>query len=131
MSALTLSHSSTRKLGSGAYYRQRLPEKRDNGEQETKSVLALGGADEYLGSQVIVSAKAHPSDPDVPEALYLTLRMIRDGCSRNWEWQDPNKPQSDPTAAAAYEIGAIMRRLHNKSLDEEGRSRRGDRQEGG
>lgn len=85
---------------------------RQAGEQQAKSLLALGGADEYLGSQVIAYSKAHPSDPDVPEALYLTLRMIRYGCSRNWEWQDPNKPQVDPVAAIAYEIGAIMRRRY-------------------
>ena len=89
------------------------PRERDSGKQETKSLLAMGGADEYLGSQVIAYAKAHPSDPDVPEALYLTLRMIRYGCSHAaLEWQDPNKPQVDPVAAIAYEIGAIMRRRY-------------------
>ena len=88
------------------------PRERDSGKQETKSLLAMGGADEYLGSQVIAYAKAHPADPDVPEALYLTLRMIRYGCSRNWEWQDPSKPQVDPVAAIAYKIGAIMRRSY-------------------
>ena len=86
---------------------------RETAEQETKSLLSLGGADEYLGSQVIAYAKANPSDPDVPEALYLTLRMIRYGCSHAaLEWQDPNKPQVDPMAAIAYEIGVIMRRRY-------------------
>ena len=89
------------------------PRERENGRQETKSLLAMGGADEYLGSQVIAYAKAHPADPDVPEALYLTLRMIRYGCSRAaFEWQDPNKRQVDPVAAIAYEIGAIMRQRY-------------------
>ena len=57
------------------------PRDRESGKEESKSLLAMGGADEYLGSQVIAYTKAHPSDPDVPEALYLTLRMIRYGCS--------------------------------------------------
>ena len=92
------------------------PRERENGEQEAKSLLALGGADEYLGSQVIAYAKANPSDPDLPEALYLTLRMTRYGCSHAaLEWQDPNKPQVDPAAAIAYEIGAIMRRRYPTS----------------
>jgi hypothetical protein len=69
----------------------------------------MGGADEDLGSQAIAYSKTRPSDPDLPEALCHLLRMIRYGCSRNWEWQDPNKPQVDPTSAIAYEIGAIMR----------------------
>ncbi len=88
------------------------PRERESGEQETKSLLTLGSADEYLGSQVVAYAQAHPSDPDVPEALYLALRMIRYGCNRTWEWQDPNKPQVDPTASIAYEIGEIMRRRY-------------------
>ena len=89
------------------------PRERDSGEREAKSLLAMGGANEYLGSQVIAYARTHPSDPDVPEALYLTLRMIRYGCSHAaLEWQDPNKGQVDPVAAIAYEIGAIMRRRY-------------------
>lgn len=73
----------------------------------------MGGADEYLGSRVMVFAKANPSNLDVPEALYLMLRMIRCGCSHAaLEWQDPNKPQIDPVAAIAYEIGAIMSRSY-------------------
>lgn len=88
------------------------PEERKTGEQEVRSLLALGSADEYLGSQVIAYAKAHSSDPHVPEALYLTLRMIRYGCSRGGESQEPNKPHVDQTSAIAYDIGAIMRRRY-------------------
>lgn len=89
------------------------PHERESGKQEAQALLAMGGADEYLGFQVIAYAKAHPSNSDVPEALYLTLRMIRYGCSHAaLEWQDPNKPHVDPVAAIAYEIGAIMRQRY-------------------
>lgn len=88
------------------------PAERKKGEQQTRALLALGGADEYLGSQVIAYAKAHPSDPDVPEALFLTLRMIRYGCNRGWQWQDPSKRHVDRVAQIAYEVGAIMRRRY-------------------
>jgi len=91
------------------------PSERTTGEQQTRSLLAMGGADEYLGSRVIAYAKAHPSDPDVPEALFLTLRMIRYGCNRAWEWQDPSKPHVDRTAQIAYKVGAIMRRRYAKN----------------
>jgi hypothetical protein len=88
------------------------PAEQKTGEQEARALLALGGADEYLGSQVIAYAKAHPSDPDVPEALFLTLRMIRYGCNRGWQWQDSNRPHVDRVAQIAYEVGAIMRRKY-------------------
>lgn len=91
------------------------PAERKTGEQQTRSLLAMGGADEYLGSRVIAHARAYPSDPDVPEALFLTLRMIRYGCNRGWQWQAPGKPQVDRTAQIAYEVGAIMRRRYAKN----------------
>jgi hypothetical protein len=53
---------------------------RATGESEAKRLLAFGGADEYLGSQVVDYANSHPSDPDVPIALYLAPRAIRYGC---------------------------------------------------
>lgn len=89
------------------------PQELKSAENETKSLLALSSASEYLGAQVVSYANAHPSDPDVPEALYLTLRMIRYGCNRPSEWRDPNKPaQADPVASIANEVGAIMRRRY-------------------
>lgn len=86
------------------------PQELDRGTQESKTLLAMGGSDLYLGAQVLAWAKAHPSDPHVPEALYLTLRMIRYGCNRNWE--DSGKPQADSPASIAFQIAAIMRRQY-------------------
>jgi len=36
----------------------------------------------WIGGEIVEYAKASVSDPDVPEALYLVLRMIRYGCDR-------------------------------------------------
>ncbi len=90
----------------------------DTGKKETTALLSLGSADEYLGSQVLDYAKAHPADPDIPEALYLTLRAIRYGCYHGWGtytgsniYSDPdaNKQHANSVASIAQEVGAIMR----------------------
>ncbi len=44
----------------------------------------LSGGDSgsvFLGQRVLAYAKAHPDDPDVPEALHLTVRATHFGCS--------------------------------------------------
>jgi hypothetical protein len=82
------------------------------GEKETAALLALGSADEYLGSRVLDYAHAHPDDPDVPEALYLTLRMIRYGCYHASSEVDANK-QDDRVATIAREVGAVMRQRYS------------------
>jgi hypothetical protein len=89
------------------------PQMRIAGEKETAALLALGSADEYLGSEVLDYARSHPDDPDVPETLYLTLRMIRYGCYHASSETDANK-QNDRVASIAREAGALMRRRYPK-----------------
>ena len=87
------------------------PAMRSAADKETTSLLALGSADDYLGSQVLEYARTHPDDPDIPEALYLTLRMIRYGCYHASSENDANK-QDDKVASIAREVGALMRRRY-------------------
>ena len=86
------------------------PEMRAEGEKEARTLFAQG-ADESLGSQVIDYARAHPSDPDVPEALFLALRMIRYGCERT-EYDASGNQKSDKVGSIARDVGAIMRRRY-------------------
>lgn len=88
-------------------------EMRTAGDKEATALLALGSADEYLGSQVLEHARSHPDDPDVPEALYLTLRMIRYGCYHSSSQVDANKPDNK-VASIAREVGALMRQRYPK-----------------
>ncbi|WP_109485485.1 hypothetical protein [Occallatibacter savannae] len=81
-------------------------------EKENAALLALGSADEYLGSQVIDYAHSHPDDPDVPEALYLTLRMIRYGCYHGVSEVDTNRPDGSRVPTIAREVGALMRQRY-------------------
>lgn len=77
-------------------------------DNELAGLRTLGSSDTFLGSQVLAYANAHPSDPDVPEALYLTLRMIRYGCYRAY-----GSSQNDTNAATpgriAGQVVALMR----------------------
>jgi hypothetical protein len=88
-------------------------ELRSAGNKQSAALLALGSADEYLGSQVLDQARAHPEDPEIPEALYLTLRMIRYGCYHASSEVDANQ-QNDRVASIAREVGAHMRSRYPK-----------------
>jgi hypothetical protein len=87
------------------------PQARETGEKETAALLAQGSAEEYLGSQILDCARTHPSDPDVPEALFLSLRTIRYGYYRGWG-TERDKENSDRVATIAQELGATMRRQY-------------------
>ena len=58
------------------------PAQRELAKSEVTRLKQQNTAAIYLGSLALDYAKAHPDDPDVPELLYLTLRMIRYGCDR-------------------------------------------------
>lgn len=83
------------------------PEMRAEGEKEAKTLFARG-ADELLGSRVVDYANAHSSDPDVPEALFLALRMIRYGCERT-DYDSSGNPKPDKVGPIARDVGGLMR----------------------
>ena len=68
---------------------------RNEGERQASELGRRPEAAEYLGPLVLAYANNHPNDPDVPESLYLVLRMIRYGCS--------GSPVIDPAAAKESE----------------------------
>jgi hypothetical protein len=78
-----------------------------------KRLLAFGGAVEYLGSQVVDYANAHPGDPDVPEALYLALGMIRYGCYHEYT-RFGHAPDAHAQAPGeiAHEVVSLRRRRY-------------------
>jgi len=74
--------------------------------REMTQLQALGGAEEYLATQVVDYAKAHSGDKDIPESMYLTLRMVRYGCYRG---DAGEKPSADRADIAAHEVVSLMR----------------------
>ena len=86
------------------------PADRSTAEKEFSSLTGIGSADVALGSQAVDYVKAHPQDPDAPEALYLVLRMIRYGCNHAFGYnQDPSNPHAGDISRIAYEAGDLMR----------------------
>jgi hypothetical protein len=59
------------------------PEQRAEAEQEHAALAAQPSAPNWLGKRALEFANAHPDDPRVPEALYLTVRARRYGCADN------------------------------------------------
>lgn len=87
----------------------------ETGKKETAALLSLGSAEEYLGSQALDYAKAHPDDPDIPEALYLTLRNFRYGCYRGSGANTDSaveKEHYNSVESIAQQVGAILRRRY-------------------
>jgi len=83
---------------------------RATAEEEVHELRDLGSADEYLGSQVVAYANSHPHDPDVPEALYLTLRMIRYGCYHGYGSGATDSNSTTPDKIAQQVVGLMRRR---------------------
>ena len=50
-------------------------------ERERAELMKLGAAPNVLGKLAIDWAEKHPADPRVPEALHLTVRATRFGCT--------------------------------------------------
>lgn len=89
------------------------PAERTSAERELADLRGLGSSDEYLGSQVVAFANAHLEDPDVPEALYLTLRMIRYGCYHGYTiYGHANDAHAVAPGQIAHEVVKIMRRRY-------------------
>jgi hypothetical protein len=75
------------------------PEKRQAAEQ-TQRLLAIDlPGSVYLGQRVLAYAKSHPDDPDVAEALFLTVRATHFGCAT-----DASEPKRLATAKEAFQL---------------------------
>jgi hypothetical protein len=67
---------------------------------QAQKLLALGDSGSvWLGQRVLEYARAHPDDPNVPEALHLTVRATHFGCS-----MEANEAKRLATAKAAFQL---------------------------
>jgi len=85
---------------------------RAKAQKELDTLQALRSADKALGSQVLAYANAHPADPEVPEALYLTLRMIRYSCNHDFDPAEKLTPPALTPTQIAHNVVALMRRRY-------------------
>ncbi len=76
-------------------------------EEQTQRLLAIElPGSVYLGQRAIAYATSHPDDPDVAEALFLTVRATHFGCSR-----DASEAKRLATAKEAFQL--LKRRYPN------------------
>jgi len=54
---------------------------REEAAQESRQLVDLGRAPDYLSKEAIAWAERRPSDPRAPEALALAVRSTRWGCT--------------------------------------------------
>jgi hypothetical protein len=82
-----------------------LAEEQAEAAAEYSRVMDLPCAPTYLGRRVIEYAKAHPGDPDVPEALALTVRATRYACLTWGKSSDQTAgEENSATSKAAFQL---------------------------
>ncbi|WP_058188413.1 hypothetical protein [Terracidiphilus gabretensis] len=73
---------------------------------ESVRLKQLPDSADLLGQRVLDYAKTNPADPNLPEALHLTVRATRYGCAKTIP-NPNNSPQSSshsPTSKAAFQL---------------------------
>jgi hypothetical protein len=83
------------------------PAEKSAANREYAELGKQDSAEIYLGGEVIAYAKGHADDKDVPESLYLVLRMIRYGCNRVSDYT----PEKEARRSQLYEIKEEAARL--------------------
>lgn len=87
------------------------PQQAQAGAAEYAQVAALPCAPQFLGSHVLDYAKQHPADPDLPEALALTVRATRYACL-SWA-RDEQQAASENTAVSKAAFEMLHKRFPN------------------
>jgi hypothetical protein len=81
------------------------PELQSRGASDYQRLIQLPDSASLVGQRVIDYAQAHPDDPEVPEALALTVRATHYAC-QNWSADASGMPKSEytPVSRAAFEL---------------------------
>jgi hypothetical protein len=76
-------------------------------DAEYQRLMSLPDSATVVGERIIEYANRHPDDPEVPEALALTVRATRYAC-QDWRDSSPRPGSNDteytPTSKAAFEL---------------------------
>ncbi|MDR3727133.1 MAG: hypothetical protein P4K86_08845 [Terracidiphilus sp.] len=69
------------------------PAQKSEGERQSSQLRSTEDAEIVLGQRALAYVKDHPTDPDIPESLYLVLRMIRYSCAYDYGADTPEHKQ--------------------------------------
>ena len=85
-------------------------DERTEGERQAAELRQLGDAEMVLGSRVLTYAQNHPNDPDLPESLFLVLRLLRYGCNHaNWSEPEDHKQHQREVDEIGKSASRILR----------------------
>jgi hypothetical protein len=66
----------------------------------------------WIGAEIVDYARANENDPDVPEALYLVMRMIRYGCDRVENYSPEEAKRSSNIKGIRDEAARLLRQRY-------------------
>lgn len=83
-------------------------------DADYQKLIALPDSAAVIGQRIIDYAKSHPDDPQVPEALALTVRATRYAC-QNWQTNSAASTNPNSTATEYTPVSkAAFERLHRR-----------------
>jgi hypothetical protein len=91
------------------------PAERSEGEQETSTLMKQGSAKVHLGELVLDYAKSHSTDPDVPESLYLVLRMMHYGAWTSEGGDSTNEVLARQEETISKSVSRLLRQRYAAS----------------
>jgi hypothetical protein len=91
------------------------PDQLTEGRREVDKLMKLGSAEVYLSGLVLDYAKGHPDDQDVPESLYLVLRMMRYGAGPSWRDDPAAKGKANEEDIIGKEVSRLLRHRYAAS----------------
>ena len=91
------------------------PDQHSEGMREVDTLMKLGSAEVYLSRLVLDYAKEHPDDQDVPESLYLVLRMMRYGAGPSWRGDPAAKDKANEEDVIGKAVSRLLRHRYAAS----------------
>jgi len=80
------------------------PAQSEAARREYRALVEIGDGKSYLGEQVIAWAKAAPSDPKIPEALFIAAKANqawKNGCA-GWENDEALQQEAEKLLKERY-----------------------------
>ncbi len=89
------------------------PAQSETARREYRALVEIDDGKSYLGRQVIAWAKASPSDPKIPEALFIAARATqayKNGCG-GWDHDDATQQEAEKLLKQRYASSPWAARL--------------------
>lgn len=86
----------------------------DAGSEQYRKAHEIESSEALIGSRIVDYAKDHPSDPEVPEALWLVVRATHYGC-QDWRDSGLTGTTSNPSTEVSKAAFQLLHKRYPKS----------------